>query len=245
MDVVPNALMAFQILPSHMWASPKVFADGTTASALVSLYRAVVGARLVKEPKENRLQVERDGRGVEFRLHEQYTRSEFVIKDKRYIWMDRREFTYQPTGKLTFQIEGYVSGRKNWSDGTRDCLDAKLLQVVTGLLGAIESIKNRDHELELQRLRWAEIARVREELERKRRAEEDFRRQIMAEVKIWSECEAGFAYLAQVKGQLLGMTVRLPDAAREWLSHTEQALTEMNPIAKRIEMLTKTVDSEE
>lgn len=210
----------------------------------IELALPVVGARLVKESKETCLQVERDGRSVAFRVHEQYTRSEFVIKDKQHSWMDRREFTYQPTGKLTFQILGYFSGRKNWSDGVRDCLDTKLLQVVTGLLGAIESIKNREHELELQRLRWAETAKVREELERKRRAEDDFRRQLMAEVKIWSECKAGFAYLTQVRGQLLKMTARLPEAASEWLSHTEQALTEMNPIAKRIEMLTKTVDSE-
>ena len=204
----------------------------------------VIGAKLVKASKENRIQVERDGLGVLFRLNEQYTRTEHVIKDKHYSWMDRKEYTYFPNGKLTFQIEGYYEGRKTWSDGTRESLDTKLPQVVTGLLAAIESIRERELEWKRQRIRSEEAARIREELERKRRAEEEFRRQLLADAKTWSECEAGFAYLEQVKGQLVGKTADLSEPAREWLSHAEQALTEMSPLGRRVQGLIAPIGGE-
>lgn len=49
--------------------------------------------------------------------------------------------------------------------------------------------------------------------------------------------EVGFAYLEQVKGQLVGKTADLSEPAREWLSHAQQALTEMSPLGRRVQRL--------
>jgi hypothetical protein len=193
--------------------------------------------KLTTSDKEKRLKAERNGVGVVFRLHEHYNRTEHLIKDKQYSWADRKEYTYQPTGKLIFQIEGYYDGRKTWSDGARETLESKLDEVVTGLVTAIEAVRERQLEWERQRLRREEEARIREELERKRRAEEEFRRQLLAEAKVWADCEAGLAYLEHIKAQLQGRMNTLSDSSRDWLEQAQRALLEMSPLARRIDGL--------
>lgn len=202
----------------------------------IELAMPEIGAQLNKPPKENRVQVERDGIAVTFKLFEKYTSTFEVLKDPKYSWNDRKIYTYTMTGQLALQIEGYFDGQKSWADGKRDNLDDKLAEFVGGLAAAIESIRVRNEEHARQKARWEEEARIREKMERKRRKEEELRAQVFKEATAWRDAELCIEYLKHVKARL-GDSSMLSAAAREWLLQAEQVLAAGSPIDRRVQAL--------
>lgn len=202
----------------------------------IELAMPEIEAQLNKSPKENRLQVERGGVAVTFKLFEKYTSTFEVLKDPKYSWNDRKIYTYTMTGQLALQIDGYFDGQKSWADGKRDNLDYKLADFVAGLAAAVESIRARDEERARQMARWEEEARIREEMERKRRKEEELRAQLLKEATAWRDAELCLEYMKHIKARL-GDSSMLPAGAREWLLQAEQVLAAGSPIDRRVQML--------
>lgn len=202
----------------------------------IELAMPEIGAQLNKSPKENRVQVEREGVAVTFKLFEKYTSTFEVLKDPKYSWNDRKIYTYKMTGQLSFQIEGYFDGQKSWADGKRDNLDDKLADFATGLAAAIESIRARNEENARRKARWEEEARIREEMERKRRKQEELRAQILKEAIAWRDAELCLEYLKHIKARL-GDSSMLSPGAHAWLLQTEQVLASGSPIDRRVQML--------
>lgn len=194
-----------------------------------------VGAKLVKGDKS--LEVEHLGHRVIFRLYEQYSRTEEVVRDKHYKGSVATEYFYTFKGKLSFEITGYFVGRKKWSDGVRESLSEKLGDVVQGLVDAAQAMKQRALDLEAQRLKWAEEARLREEREREQRAIEDFRQKLLAEAKASSDSEMMLAYLQRIHEQLGASEVNLAQPSREWLQLAHRVAELTNPEPRRTKRL--------
>jgi hypothetical protein len=197
-----------------------------------------IDAQLTVSKDKSRLLFEHVGQPISFRIFEQYSRTEHVKKDKKYSWLDQKEYTYNLSGKLTLEIENYFEGRKRWSDGLRSSLDDKLGEVVLGLVAAATAAKRRELNYELQCQRRAEEARLSEERERKRRDEEEFRRQLLADAKLWSECQTAHAYLARIKQDLGQKLEGLPKESLAWLERAEAALVQIDPLGRRVTRLT-------
>ncbi len=67
------------------------------------------------------------GETVSFELKELFKRTEHIEKHPTSSWLDRKTYTYQFQGDLTFRIDGYYEGRKSWSDGKTQRIEGKLL----------------------------------------------------------------------------------------------------------------------
>lgn len=226
----------------HCDVSPKLVDRAVRILHAVEVVIPEIGAKLRKAPKEDRIQIERDGIGITFKLFEKFASTFEVLKDPQYSWNDRKIYTYTMTGQLTLQIEGYFDGQKSWADGKRDNLDDKLLMFVNGLVVGIESIRAKQLEWARQRAVWEEAARVREEMERQRREEETFRTELLKEAGAWRDFELGTNYLKLLRSQL-GDTTTLPTAAQEWLLRAERVLTKVDPSLTRIHQLRTPPDS--
>ena len=194
-----------------------------------------VGAKLVKGDKS--LEVEHVGQRVCFRLCEQYSRTEEVVRDKHYKGSVGTEYFYTFTGKLSFEITGYFVGRKKWSDGVRESLSKKLGDVVQGLVDAAQAMKQRELEFEAQRLKWSEEARLREEREREQRAIEDFRQKLLAEAKASSDSEMMLGYLQRIHEQLGASETSLAQPSRDWLQLAHRVAEQTNPEQRRTKRL--------
>lgn len=171
-----------------------------------------------------------------FKLYEKYTSSFEVLKDPKFSWNDKVIYSYAMTGELKVQIEGNYEGRKSWADGKRECLEQKLGQFVHGLVVGTESIRERREHLARQQIVWAEEARVREEIERQRRADEAFTTQLLKEAGAWRDFELGSGYLNMIRSRL-GEMGYLTMSAQAWLQKAELLLSQIDPSTPRIHQL--------
>lgn len=200
-----------------------------------------ISAQLVEAPEENQLQVERGGVRLTFKLYEKYTSSFEVLKDPKFSWNDRRIYSYARTGELKLQIEGSYEGRKSWADAKRESLEQKLGQFVHGLVVGIESIREKREHWARQQIAWAEAARVREEMERQRRADEAFTAQVLKEAGAWRDFELGSSYLNLIRLRL-GEEGCLSVSAQAWLQKAELLLSSIDPTIARIHQLRTSTD---
>lgn len=207
-----------------------------TARILHSIEVAMpgLGGFFIGQKEKDVLNFLYEGQPVEFRIWEKVTTSVHVEEHPKHKWMNRTTYSYALTGNLTFSIDGYFDGQKNWSDGTRARLDVKVGDIVIGLLAAAKALKQREIDLEMQRLRWAEEARLREQRERQHRENEAFRNQLLAETRAWKECQTARAYLASLRKEIHESTDTMNERAMVWLNRAEEALVHMDPIAKRV-----------
>ncbi|MDQ7746337.1 hypothetical protein [Hydrogenophaga pseudoflava] len=195
-----------------------------------------VQAKLVKGEKA--LEFEHDGQRVSFRLFEQHSRAEAPVQDPFYKRLGGTEYVYTFTGKLSLEITSYFDGRKKWGDGARESLSDKLGSFVQGLVDAARALKKRAQEMEAQRLRWAEEARVREERERENRALEDFRQKLLAEAKASNDSQLMLAYLLRIQERLAESDTPLQKHAHEWLQRAQRIAEQTNPELRRVRRLT-------
>lgn len=194
-----------------------------------------VQAKLVKGEKS--LEFEHNSQRVSFRLFEQHSRAEVAVQDPLYKKWGGTDYVYKFTGKLSLEITSYFDGRKKWSDGAREALDEKLGLFVQGLVDAARALKRRAQEIEAQRLRWAEEARVREEREREQRALEDFRQKLLAEARASNDSQVMLAYLLRIQERLAESETPLEKHAHKWLQRAQRIAEETNPESRRVQRL--------
>ena len=210
---------------------------------MISLLNAIegalpgVGAKLVKGKDNQKLAVEFAGQKVLFKLSELTRRTEVVVHDRYYKGDVSKDYSYIFTGQFALTIDGYFDGRKRWTDGKRESLKDKLGDFVLGLVEAAKALKQRAIDLEAQRVRWAEEARIREEAERHRRHIQNFRMNLLAEAAAARESELMTQYVLQLKESLRRAGTTLSDVAQEWLGLAETIAAESDPLERRLARL--------
>lgn len=194
-----------------------------------------VNVKLVKG--KERLEVEHEGQSLTFKLVEQCTRTEYVVRDKHYKGWEGKDYVYTFPGTFSLEINGYFEGRKRWADGKRASLSQKLGDFVLGLVAAAQALKQRAIEHEVQRRRFAEDARLREEREQERRSIEDFRQKLLAEATASRESEMILAYLQRVQAQLGDTANGLGPHAKDWLDLAHRLAGHLDPTPRRARSL--------
>jgi hypothetical protein len=176
------------------------------------------------------------GQRVAFTLTERYTRTEFIPESERKSAYPRKEFAYQLTGELKFAIEGYFDGRKSWSDGARAKLEEKLPEILPGLAAAAAAMKLLAQQRAEEHQRWQEQDRIRQELENQARRRAAFREAFATEARGWQRHKAAAEYLAHLRNSL-DDHAQLPEVSAQWLAHAEQAVADLDPTARRLQLL--------
>jgi hypothetical protein len=194
-----------------------------------------VGATLAKGEKS--LEFELDGQRVEFRLVEQYTRSEVVEPGKVYQYWERPAIKFTFTGKFAFEITSYFEGRKRWADGKKQQLRDKLGEFLLCLVDAAKTLKQMKIDNEARQRRWAEEAQRRAEIERESKARADFKAKLLAEAAAARERDLLLDYLGRVKSDLGVDVGELEQPARDWLALAEQLANQVNPLKLRVDHL--------
>lgn len=195
-----------------------------------------LGGTVVKGTDKKPLAVDFGGQPVTFTLTERYTRTEFIPESERKSPYPRKEYAYHLTGELKCAIEGYYDGRKTWSDGVRAKLEEKLPEILAGLAAAAAAMKRLAEERAEQSRRWAEEARIRQELEEKARRRAAFRESFATEAAGWQRHQAAADYLAHLF-KALEAHPELPQLSAEWLEHAKQAVADLDPTGRRLQLL--------
>lgn len=195
-----------------------------------------LGGQVTRGTDKKPLYLDFGGQPVVFTLTERYTRTEFIPESERKSPYPRKEYAYHLTGELKLAIEGYFDGRKTWSDGARAKLEDKLPEVLAGLAAAAAAMKQLAEERAEQSRRWEEQARIRQEQEEKARKRAAFREAFATEAAGWQRHQAAAEYLAHLR-QSLEADPQLPELSVEWLAHAEQAVADLDPTARRLQLL--------
>lgn len=106
-----------------------------------------------------------------------------------------------------------------------------------GLVEAAKALKQRAIDLETQRIRWAEEARVREEAEQHRRHMQTFKTNLVAEAAAARESELMTQYVVRLKDRILRDGKVLSDVAQEWISLAEKIASGSDPLERRMARL--------
>lgn len=176
------------------------------------------------------------GETVSFELKELYKRTEHIEKHPSSSWLDRKTYTYQFLGDLTFRIDGYYEGRKSWSDGKTQRIEEKLPEIIEGLLAAAESMRQRTLEREEQYKRWEEEARIRAEKERIAREEKAFFDATLKEAQDWNQANLIRDYATHLRSLILDNKIELTEAGEQWLSRIEDAARKNDPAFRRLSL---------
>lgn len=195
-----------------------------------------LGGQVTRGTDKNPLYLDFSGQPVTFTLTERYTRTEFIPESERKSPYPRKEYAYHLTGELKLAIEGYFDGRKTWSDGARAKLEEKLPEVLAGLAAAAAAMKQLAEERAEQSRRWEEQARIRQEQEEKARKRAAFREAFATEAAGWQRYQAAAEYLAHLCKRLEGQPP-VPELSTEWLAHAEQAVADLDPTKRRLQLL--------
>lgn len=195
-----------------------------------------LGGQVTRGSDNKPLRLTFDAQPVTFTLAERYTRTEFIPESERKSPYPRKEYAYHLTGELKLTIEGYFDGRKSWSDGARAKLEEKLPEVLTGLAAAAAAMKRLAQERAEEHRRWEEQDRIRQELESQARRRAAFRQAFAVEAAGWERHRAAADYLAHLRSRLHEQ-MPLPEVSAQWLGHAEQAVADLDPTQRRLQLL--------
>lgn len=169
---------------------------------------------------------------VRFSLWEKVTCTERQVapnERERSYTPDRWLFT--PTGELTFKIDEYDVGRKNWKDKPSKPLEEQLNDVMIGLITASRIIRERDLEWERKRQLELEEQQQRAELARLQRIENERREKLNKMLSLWTHSMKLSQFLDECE-RILSTETAIPpeiDKAR-WLSWARAYANEINPL---------------
>ena len=142
-----------------------------------------------------------------------------------------------PTEKLIFGIDEYVEApRKTWSEGTRQCLDTMLLDVVNGIEAVGEALRLRTEERERQHREWEEQRRRHRILEQRQR-EEDARFTALADsAAAWDLGRRIDAYADAVERNAKDCGRADDPDVRRWLEWARRHAADLDPTRKDLPM---------
>ncbi|MEI7430669.1 MAG: hypothetical protein WCL27_09450, partial [Betaproteobacteria bacterium] len=186
------------------------------------------------DPKSHYVVGKMYGELISFEIFERYTRTEHIEKHPTHSWLDKKTYSYRFVGDLTIRIEGWYEGRKSWSDGKTQRLEAKIPVVIEGFLAAAEALRQRTLDREEQHRKWAEEAKRREERERIAREEKAFLDQTIKEANDWKQANTISQYAAYLRELVSKHQIELTEAGEQWLSRVEDSANKLNPALKRL-----------
>lgn len=147
-----------------------------------------------------------------------------------WIW-DR--WRYSATGRLRIALSEFEpqGARKSWADGNIQKLDEELDSVVEGFLVCARAIHARKIEWEERQKQWAIEARVREEQERRKRAEDQRREALRGAAARWHAAESLSQFVAACESALRNVGQdELPEGAKTWLDWANRVAKEIDPL---------------
>ncbi|PAY17436.1 hypothetical protein CKO51_21200 [Rhodopirellula sp. SM50] len=179
----------------------------------------------------------REGDAVSISLTEQVARHE--KPNRQQSW---KEYSYKPTGRLSFSIDGWGDGmRKTWADGKVQRLEDILAKVTTGIESWVRL--NRDRRLDKecvtrQEALAAEARRVREE---NANAESHRRQELETSVEAWEKAERIRRFLSTFDEKLKSEKIQLQNPTaferwREWAHWYAGQICPMTPNSESPEM---------
>jgi hypothetical protein len=144
---------------------------------------------------------------VEISLKEKVHRLPHVLtqkeieKQKRYSWERPGPWDYEPTGRLTLSIGGYVPDgfRKNWSDTKKRELEILLGDFVKAVYRVALTKRDRTIEQEEDKRRWQEELRRRQEEAERLEREKKRLLDLEDQAERWVKAEKLRAYLKEVE----------------------------------------------
>lgn len=163
------------------------------------------------------------GERLEFSLWERTTRVNVLQSEKKHSW--ESDYRFDPTGKLTFQIQEYgTSGhRKSWSDGEKRSLEEQLNDMIPKLVDI--SLIIREERLERER-RWAQI----EEEGRLRRLAESRWARLQQDQRKWESAFHLRTLIEKVSEMESAEESNKPEVER-WLKWANWVLASLDPLA--------------
>ncbi|MDX8406216.1 MAG: hypothetical protein R8K50_08730 [Mariprofundus sp.] len=148
--------------------------------------------------------VEVDGESIGFSLDEKIQRTdhrpttEEKRKHKDHYWRIPR-YDHLPTGNLSLNILEWSAPRKRWSDGKRQKIEGCLGSFIQGLLETAVKIKADREQRRLDKIRWAEEEKRRQERDRLVRIEKKKAEKLIADVDRCQQAECIRAYIRQME----------------------------------------------
>ena len=188
------------------------------------------------DPKSHYVVGKMYGESLSFEISERYTRTEHIEKHPTYSWLDKKTYSYRFLGDLAIRINGWYEGRKSWSDGKTQRLEAKIPQVIEGFMAAVETLRQRTLEREEQHRKWAEEAKLREERARIAREEKAFLDQIIKEANDWNQANSIRQYAVCLRELVSKHQIELTEAGEQWLSRVDESANRLDPALRRLSL---------
>ena len=157
-----------------------------------------------------------------------------IEKKTSYGWTTR-EYKFEPTGKLTLQIDEYTaSQRRTWADGKRQRLEDMLDSFIQGVKAILElnRIRRRDQEcVKRQELAVAAVRKVADDREQQRTK---WREELLSSIKRWKEAEAIREYLGVLQKKLDSGVLKLADdeGFAEWKKWALSHVNNIDPFSE-------------
>lgn len=104
-----------------------------------------------------------------------------------------------PTGILSLRIHDWAAPRKLWSDGKRQRLENCLGSFIQGLQETAKQMMANDEQRRLDKIRWEEERRQREERERLARIHARKVDKLMSDCEKWHKAEQLRGYTARME----------------------------------------------
>lgn len=143
------------------------------------------------------------------------------------------KYEYRPSGRFTLQIDSYVQGRKNWSDGSRQRVEDCLNDFIAVLIEEA-AIQRAEHMEKERQRRLAEEERYRREEAERRRKEEEARIQtLIKEAEAWEKSRQIRAYIKAVKERAIEKYGQIASGSKieQWLTWAEQQADRFDPLS--------------
>lgn len=177
------------------------------------------------------------GQTIEFGLKEflKQTKRELTPAErKERPWADRFECEYNPSGRLSLEINTWEATRKNWSDAkikrVEDCLnDFIVVLIQTSVELRTREVQRR--QAECNRLEWE---RLREERDRRRREEEARLKNLIDNASNWQKSKQLREYIHAVREEAIQKNGGIEPGSEldSWLTWANQQADRFDPLVE-------------
>lgn len=160
-----------------------------------------------------------------------------IEKKTTYGWTTR-EYRYEPTGKLTLHVGGYVENRRSsWSDGKRQRLEDLVDSFIRGVVVILELNRARRLDEECVKRQERALAAVRKVAHDREQQQNKWREELLASIKQWREAESIREYLRILQGKLDSGVLRPSDEQgfAEWKKWVLSYVNKIDPFSVNCE----------
>lgn len=182
-----------------------------------------------------------DGQSIGFEISEKTKRREHIEVHPTHEFLNSKTYSYEFLGELTVKLDGWLDGRKSWSDGKQYMLETKLQEVIEGFIHAADGLKSkevtRQAEREAREVRQKQM--MRDQLIE--REQQQFIHSILEETEAWRRAKEIREYADLVRATMISDGCQLSVAEEHSLQQMYSVADLLDPLYKRI----KTILNEE